>query len=117
MRAPAEAFTQSAARPARSASGKHGKKKGGFAQRKAHKDAEDLKHKITHAEKSLNAWFGEIAESLKQEDDKEFGPFLKVRISACKERDQARRLVQYLWQSICQQENMRSEDEGLLTKD
>jgi hypothetical protein len=56
MRAPAEAFSSVVARPSRSNSGKRGKKRG-FGKEKR---AEDLKTKITGAEKHLTEWFKEI---------------------------------------------------------
>lgn len=53
--------------------------------------------KMVNAEKNLHDWFVEIKANLEKEDDAEFNELLKIKVRVCKEKDQAKKIIQLLF--------------------
>jgi S-adenosylmethionine:tRNA-ribosyltransferase-isomerase (queuine synthetase) len=97
MKAPADSFGPSAPRPRSQSSNKKGKLKGGLKNAQEQQAREAERKKMVNAERIIHEWFTEIKANLEKDDDADFNDSIRIKVRTYKEKDQNKKLIQFLF--------------------
>ena len=117
MKAPADSFGASAPRPRSQSSNKKGKLKGGLKNAQEQQAREAERKKMVNAERIIHEWFTEIKANLEKDDDADFNDSIRIKVRTYKEKDQSKKLIQYLFNDSMALTNDQKIDQSYITKE